>query len=141
MKKPHTIACCLVLLLTTVKAQRATLCVTNPSDYQREEVVEADLATIRTLLQTDDSEQLVVRNSAGQEQTYQLAHNGKLLVYVTVRPHSTAELTVVDSQSMAGPTRVIIRMLVITRENRGTKSPATTLGVIFLKSFSIQDSR
>ena len=94
MKKPHTIACCLVLLLTTVKAQRATLCVTNPSDYQREEVVEADLATIRTLLQTDDSEQLVVRNSAGQEQTYQFAHNGKLLVYVTVQPHSTAELTI-----------------------------------------------
>jgi hypothetical protein len=94
MKKLHTIACCLVLLLTTVKAQRATLCVTNPGDYQREEVVEADLATIRTLLQTDDSEQLVVRNSAGQEQTYQLAHNGKLLVYVTVQPHSTAELTI-----------------------------------------------
>ena len=122
MKKLHTIACCLVLLLTTVKAQRATLCVTNPSDYQREEVVEADLATIRTLLQNDDSEQLVVRNSAGQEQTYQFAHNGKLLVYVTVQPHSTAELTQRLPRLWTRPTtqwREIIRHRRMDQEHQG----------------------
>ena len=94
MKKLFIIACCLVLILTTAKAQRATLCVTNPSDHQREEVVETELVTIRTLLHIGDNEQLVVRNSAGQEQTYQYSHDGKLLVYVTVQPHSTAELTI-----------------------------------------------
>lgn len=93
MKRLLIITCCLTFLMTTVQAHRVTLCVTNPSDHQREEVVEADLSTIRTKLNMGAGEQLVVRNGIGQQQPYQYSYDGKLLVYVTVQPYSTAELT------------------------------------------------
>ena len=73
-----------------VSAQQTTLTVTNPSDYQRQEVVEADLQTVSNRLGLTSGETFVIKNGFGQEQAYQLSYDGKLLMYVSVQPHSKA---------------------------------------------------
>lgn len=98
MKKLLTIACLVLAMATKGKAQQLTLCVTNPSSHQRQEVVEAPFDTIKKRLGLAANEQLVVKNTIGQQQIYQCAHDGKLLVYVTVLPHSTAELIISKGQ-------------------------------------------
>ena len=89
----------LTTLLTATNAQQARLSVTNPSDYQRLEVVEADLQTVNNLLGTNNDEQLIIKNAFGQEQVYQKSYDGKLLMFVSVQPHSTAEYTIVKGKS------------------------------------------
>ena len=89
----------LTTLLTVANAQQARLSVTNPSDYQRLEVVEADLQTVNNLLGTNNDEQLIIKNDFGQEQVYQKSYDGKLLMFVSVQPHSTAEYTIVKGKS------------------------------------------
>lgn len=89
----------LTTLLTATNAQQARLSVTNPSDYQRLEVVEADLQTVNNLLGTNNDEQLIIKNDFGQEQVYQKSYDGKLLMFVSVQPHSTAEYTIVKGKS------------------------------------------
>ena len=89
----------LTTLLTVANAQQARLSVTNPSDYQRLEVVEADLQTVNNLLGTNNDEQLIIKNAFGQEQVYQKSYDGKLLMFVSVQPHSTAEYTIVKGKS------------------------------------------
>lgn len=89
----------LTTLLTATNAQQARLSVTNPSDYQRLEVVEADLQTVNNLLGTNNDEQFIIKNAFGQEQVYQKSYDGKLLMFVSVQPHSTAEYTIVKGKS------------------------------------------
>ena len=89
----------LTTLLTVANAQQARLSVTNPSDYQRLEVVEADLQTVNNLLGTNNDEQFIIKNAFGQEQVYQKSYDGKLLMFVSVQPHSTAEYTIVKGKS------------------------------------------
>lgn len=81
-------------LFSSANAQQAKLTVTNPSDQQRLEVVEADLQAINKLLDTTNDEPLIVKNALGQQQDYQKSYDGKLLMYVAVQPHSTAEFTI-----------------------------------------------
>ena len=47
-----------------VSAQQTTLTVTNPSDYQRQEVVEADLQTVSNRLGLTSGETFVITASA-----------------------------------------------------------------------------
>ena len=70
------------------------LLVFNPSDYQRQEVVETDLRAVCQQLGIGDDESLTVKNALGQELTYQKTYNGKLLIYVSVQPKSQAEFTI-----------------------------------------------
>lgn len=85
-------------LFSNVNAQQATLTVTNPSDHQRLEVVEADMQAINKRLDTTGDEPLIVMNALGQQQDYQKSYDGKLLIYVAVQPHSTAEFTITQGE-------------------------------------------
>ena len=71
-----------------------TLSVTNHGDQQRQEVVEVDYATVCRKLGVNMATPIVVRNSVGQEQVYQITYDGLLLLEVMVQPHSTANYTV-----------------------------------------------
>lgn len=88
----------LTALFAGANAQQVTLTVTNPGDQQRLEVVEADLQAINKLLGTTDDASLIVRNALGQEQQYQKSYDGKLLMYVSVQPHSKAEFTITQGK-------------------------------------------
>ena len=89
----------LTALFASANAQQATLTVTNPGDQQRLEVVEADLQAINKLLGTISDASLIVRNALGQEQPYQKSYDGKLLMYVSVQPHSKAEFTITKGKA------------------------------------------
>ena len=82
------------LFIASVHAQQTTVTVTNPSDHQRTEVIEADLQAINKQLGTTINDPLIVKNAIGQQQAYQKSHDGKLLIYISVQPHSTAAFTV-----------------------------------------------
>ncbi|MBQ7421909.1 MAG: DUF4861 family protein [Prevotella sp.] len=60
--------------------------VENPTEMQRQEVVEADAAGLPS--------SFVVRNVMGQEVGYQLSHDGKLLLDVAVQPFGKAVYTI-----------------------------------------------
>ena len=62
---------------------------TNPTGAQRHEVVEVDNAQC-----TMHNAQLVIRDAFGIEQPWQRTHDGKLLLYVSVRPHGEATYTI-----------------------------------------------
>ncbi len=83
-----------LLLGSNASAQQVKLTVTNPTDMQRQEVVEADLEAIHRLLGTDGSEPLSVTNALGQEMTWQKSHDGRLLLFVALQPNSRVEYVV-----------------------------------------------
>ena len=91
----------LVALATGANAQQTTLAVTNPTDYQRQEVVEADLQAVYNRLGLNAGETFVIKNGFGQEQAYQISYDGKLLMYVSVQPHSKAVFTIEKGQPAA----------------------------------------
>ena len=84
------VALTLALGVWQAAAQTMELRISNPCGTQRHEVIEADCNAILKLLNTNADNGIVVKNDYGQEQTYQISHNGKLLLYVDVQPHSTA---------------------------------------------------
>ncbi len=99
-----TISYLLLMLLSATAfqqksfAQRVQIVITNPSDLQRQEVVEADMATVCRQLGIDATTAIVVRNALGQEKTYQKSYDGKLLLDVTLQPKSTVVYTVSKGQ-------------------------------------------
>ena len=100
----------LVALATGANAQQTTLAVTNPTDYQRQEVVEADLQAVYNRLGLTAGETFVIKNGFGQEQAYQISYEGKLLMYVSVLPHSQAEFTIAKGQPAAMKPHVFGRL-------------------------------
>ena len=62
----------------------------NNSDLQRHEVVEIDLDSLKAHADAIDSENMIIRNSLGQELPHQVTHDGKLLLEVSIHPHATA---------------------------------------------------
>lgn len=66
----------------------ATIAVTNPTQEQRQEVVEIDTTGLRL------PAQFVVRDAFGIERTAQLTYDGKLLLDVHVRPAGTTTFTI-----------------------------------------------
>lgn len=95
----------ITFMLTTLglsaHAQQITLSVSNPTDHQRQEVVEANLQTVQNLLGITAQESFVIKNGFGQEQAYQKSYDGKLLLYVSVLPKSKAEFTIVKGSPSA----------------------------------------
>lgn len=75
-------------------AQSMSLRITNLSDRQRHEVVEASLDTIYQCLGMSQDSSLVVENALGQEMTYQKSHDGKLLLEVSLHPRGEVTYTV-----------------------------------------------
>ena len=96
--KRRLLALLTATLFLSANAQQATLTVTNPGDQQRLEVVEADLQVINKLLGITSDEALIVKNALGQEQDSQKSYDGKLLMYVSVQPHSKAEFTITQGK-------------------------------------------
>ena len=72
--------------------------VNNPSNDQRQEIVETDLATIYQRLGIGHDEPFTVKNAFGQEMTYQKTYDGKLLLEVSVQPHSQATFTIAKGE-------------------------------------------
>lgn len=74
-----------LLAFGTTKAQTITL--TNTTSLQRHEVVEIPCDNL-------PQEPFTVRDAFGIEQPHQLTHDGKLLLFASVRPHGTAQYTI-----------------------------------------------
>lgn len=97
----------LLMLLTGLltqgraSAQEVLLTVTNPSDMQRQEVVEADLQAICQLLGTEVTGPLKVKNALGQEMAFQKSHDGKLLLCASLQPGSKVVYTVTKGEPAA----------------------------------------
>ena len=84
----------IVCQLSISVAQEATVIVNNTGDTQRQEVVEADLKAVCQQLGVDTDASLVVKNTFGQEVTYQKTYDSKLLLYVAVQPRNEAVFTI-----------------------------------------------
>ena len=82
MKNLFLTVLCLVLSL---KATSQTIVLKNSTPLQRHEVVEVNNLEV-------DS-QLVLLDAFGVEQPYQWTHDGKLLLFASIRPNGTATYT------------------------------------------------
>lgn len=81
IKRLTTCSFLLVLCCITAKAQYR-ITVSNPTDCQRQEIVEI-------VLSDGITQPFVVKNMIGQQLPYQMSHDGKLLLEVSVLPKGT----------------------------------------------------
>lgn len=91
----------LFLLPSVAHAQQDVVIVTvsNPTDMQRQELVELDAKTVKERLGVCcDRCKLRVINAVRQEVPYQLSYDGKLLIDVSVRPKGQAHFTIVKGE-------------------------------------------
>ena len=96
MNKVISILVAALLLPATLSAQRNSLSVTvtNPTDQQRQELVELDFDAIVSQLGTS----FKVINAVRQEVPYQLTYDKKLLLDVSVRPGGQATFVIVPGK-------------------------------------------
>ena len=87
------------LFTLSITGQTKRIVVTNPTDEQRHEVVELDSVS-------DNGTLFIIRDTFGIEQPWQRTHDGKVLLYVSVRPHSRATFTVQPGIPAAIPSSV-----------------------------------
>jgi hypothetical protein len=78
-----------------------TLTVTNTENVQRQELVEISAKDVYQKLGIGESETFVVKNALKQEVDYQLTHDGKLLIDVSVRPCGSAQFTIAPGKPKA----------------------------------------
>ena len=74
-------------------AQQATVVVNNPTDAQRQELVEVNISDVKAKLAgiaTKKGEAYIVKNKRGQQIGSQITHDGKLLIDASIRPHGSA---------------------------------------------------
>ena len=74
-------------------AQQATVVVNNPTDAQRQELVEVDISDVKAKLAgiaPKKGEAYIVKNKRGQQIGSQITHDGKLLIDASIRPHGSA---------------------------------------------------
>ena len=74
-------------------AQQATIVVNNPTDSQRQELVEVNMSDVKSKLAgiaPKKGEAYIVKNKAGQQIGSQITYDGKLLIDASVRPHGSA---------------------------------------------------
>lgn len=91
----------LFLLPSVAHAQQDVVIVTvsNPTDMQRQELIELDAKTVKERLGVCcDRCKLRVINAVRQEVPYQLSYDGKLLIDVSVRPKGQARFTIVKGE-------------------------------------------
>lgn len=79
--------------LLSLHAQSLKVTVTNPSDFQRQQVVEISLQKVQQQMNIDAEAPLCVKNALGQVVTSQITHDGKLLFESAVHPHGLSEFT------------------------------------------------
>ena len=74
-------------------AQQATIVVNNPTDAQRQELVEVNISDVKAKLAgiaPKKGEAYIVKNKRGQQIGSQITHDGKLLIDASIRPHGSA---------------------------------------------------
>ena len=74
-------------------AQQATVVVNNPTDAQRQELVEVNISDVKAKLAgiaPKKGEAYIVKNKRGQQIGSQITHDGKLLIDASIRPHGAA---------------------------------------------------
>ena len=74
-------------------AQQATVVVNNPTDAQRQELVEVNISDVKAKLAgiaPKKGEAYIVKNKRGQLIGSQITHDGKLLIDASIRPHGSA---------------------------------------------------
>lgn len=74
-------------------AQQATVVVNNPTDAQRQELVEVNISDVKPKLAgiaPQKGEAYIVKNKRGQQIGSQITHDGKLLIDACIRPHGSA---------------------------------------------------
>ena len=74
-------------------AQQATVVVNNPTDAQRQELVEVNISDVKAKLagiSPKKGEAYIVKNKRGQQIGSQITHDGKLLIDASIRPHGSA---------------------------------------------------
>ncbi len=74
-------------------AQLATVVVNNPTDAQRQELVEVNISDVKAKLAgiaPQKGEAYIVKNKRGQQIGSQITHDGKLLIDASIRPHGSA---------------------------------------------------
>ena len=74
-------------------AQQATVVVNNPTDAQRQELVEVNISDVNaklTGIAPKKGEAYIVKNKRGQQIGSQITHDGKLLIDASIRPHGSA---------------------------------------------------
>ena len=69
--------------------RHVTITISNPSPFQRQEIVEIDALTVLDRLGAKADASLVIQNEAGQELCHQLTHDGKLLIDAAVGPRGS----------------------------------------------------
>ena len=88
--KKILLTCLGVLYIATLAAQPVTVTISNPTAAQRQELVSIDAAA----LGIQAKKGVIVRDAFGIEQASQWTHDGKLLLYVHVRPNGKAVFTI-----------------------------------------------
>ena len=75
-----------LFLLSLTASARVRITVFHPDSEQRQEVVEVEAQALRKALAIGESSPFVLKNATGQQQGYQITHDGKLLFFASVRP-------------------------------------------------------
>ena len=80
------------------QSRRTTITVENPTDDNRQDVVEVDAQQIFDKLKIGGGRQFIVLDGDAVEQPYQITSDGKLLIQVFLAPHSSATVTLVTGE-------------------------------------------
>ncbi|MCH4181591.1 MAG: DUF4861 domain-containing protein [Prevotella sp.] len=81
------------ICVVTISSREVRIAFTNTGNIQRSEVSEMNLDSLRKMMQLKPSESFIIRNLYGQQVTYQITYDGKVLLFVSVRPHTTSRFT------------------------------------------------
>lgn len=84
----------LMLASYSANAENMTVTVSNTDKVQRQELVEIPVQDVYSKLGIKQGDSFIVKNSLGQQVTYQVTYDGKLLIDASVRPKGTAEFTI-----------------------------------------------
>ncbi len=83
------------------QSRRTTITVENPTDDNRQEVVEVDAQQVFDKLKIGGGRQFIVLDGDAVEQPYQITSDGKLLIQVFLAPHSSTTFTLVTGEPKA----------------------------------------
>ncbi|MCO6026215.1 DUF4861 domain-containing protein [Prevotella cerevisiae] len=100
-----------------LQARDVRIAFTNTGNIQRSEVVEMNLDSLRKMMQLGPSDPFVIRNPFGQEVAWQSTYDGKLLLYVSVRPHTTSGFTARPGTPSPMPSAVSGKMYPIREDD------------------------
>jgi ribosomal protein L30E len=80
--------------LSQAFGKEINLRITNPCSFQRHEIIEINANTVLKDLNTDNTKNIIIKNTIGQQILSQFTYNGKLIIDVSVRPYSTTSYTI-----------------------------------------------